>query len=141
MFGKSPVDLDSRAWVARTLSDIRPRLSGFARAVCRRRKPRRSFGEEDPPAWISPRDAFGLWVYGEVVHDDYAKELRWRRLDDTFGKPAVRSMAHDFATLMIGQAESLNRLIRHGLIEPISTNDRSARWGRPYLTTGHHQRL
>lgn len=84
------------------------------------------YREEDPPAWISPRDAFGLWVYGEVVHDDYAKELRWQRLDDALVKPGVRSMAHAFATLMIMQAEYLNRLIRHGLIEPISTSDGSA---------------
>ena len=84
------------------------------------------YREEDSPAWINPRDAFGLWVYGEVVHDDYAKELRWRRLDDALAKPGVRSMAHDFATLMIIQAEYLNRLIRHGLIDPISTGGGSA---------------
>lgn len=72
--------------------------------------------------WITPREAFGLWVDGEVVHDDYAKELGWRRLDDGFAKPGVRTMAHEFATLMIAQADYLSRLIRHGLIEPISSS-------------------
>jgi len=65
-------------------------------------------------------------VYGEVVRDDYAKELRWERLDDALAKPGVRSMVHAFATLMIIQAEYLNRRIRHGRIEPISTGDGSA---------------
>ena len=45
------------------------------------------------PTWIRPREAFGLWAYGGVIHNDYAKEQRWEKLGPLAQGP-VRDMAH-----------------------------------------------
>jgi len=76
------------------------------------------YRDEDPQAWIRPREAFELWVYGEVVHDDYSKELRWGRMGG-FSQGLVRTMAHDLAHVMISQAVFLRGLIRQGLMDPL----------------------
>jgi hypothetical protein len=76
------------------------------------------YREEDPPAWIRPREAFTLWVYGAVVHDDYAKELRWGRLG-AMHQMGARLMAYDYAMVLVRQAAFLSRLIREGLAEPL----------------------
>lgn len=49
----------------------------------------------DNPTWIRPRDAFELWAYGEVIHNEYTKELRWQSLGP-LRQGLVRQMAHDY---------------------------------------------
>ena len=61
------------------------------------------------------------WVYGEVVHDDYAKELRWARMGG-LSQGLVRTMAHDVANLMISQALYLRGLVRQGLVDPLESH-------------------
>jgi hypothetical protein len=68
----------------------------------------------DNPTWITPREAFELWAYGEVVHDDYAKELKWSKLGPP-GQGLVRQMAYDYMALLLEQAAFMRRLITHGL--------------------------
>jgi len=66
------------------------------------------------PTWIRPREAFELWAYGEVIHRNYVKQLRWRRFNP-HAQGMVRVMAHDYARLLIDQADFVVRLIREGL--------------------------
>lgn len=68
----------------------------------------------DAPTWIRPREAFGLWAYGGVIHPDYAKEQRWKRLGPLAQGP-VRDMAHAYTMMLIDQAEFMACLLRHGL--------------------------
>jgi len=71
----------------------------------------------DDPTWIRPREAFDLWAYGELVHNDYTKELRWQGLGP-LRQGLVRQMAHDYLMLLLAQAEFMGRLIAHGLKVP-----------------------
>jgi hypothetical protein len=68
----------------------------------------------DSPIWIRPREAFELWAYGEVIHRNYAKELRWRRFPP-HRRGMARVMAHEYARLLLRQAEFVARLIKDGL--------------------------
>lgn len=72
----------------------------------------------DDPTWIQPREAFELWAYGEVVHDDYAKELKWSKLGAP-GQGLVRQMAYDYMALLLEQAAFMRRLISHGLVRNV----------------------
>jgi hypothetical protein len=71
------------------------------------------------PTWIRPREAFGLWAYGGVIHNDYAKEQQWAKLGPLAQGP-VRDMAHAYTMGLIDQAEFMARLLRHGLIAQLS---------------------
>jgi hypothetical protein len=64
--------------------------------------------------WIRPREAFELWAYGEVIQHDYAKELRWQRFPP-HQRGMVRVMAHEYARLLLRQAEFVAGLIQDGL--------------------------
>ena len=55
-----------------------------------------------------------VWAYGEVVHDDYAKELKWSMLGPP-GQGLVRQMAYDYMALLLEQAAFMRQLITHGL--------------------------
>jgi hypothetical protein len=70
------------------------------------------------PTWILPREAFGLWAYGGVIHHDYAKEQKWARLGIAQG--AVRLMGHDYALMLLDEAEFMARLLRFGVAGPPS---------------------
>jgi hypothetical protein len=68
---------------------------------------------DDPDSqatWIMPREAFGLWAYGGVIHHDYAKELKWARLG--IAQSAIRQMGHDYAAMLLDEADFLFRLLR-----------------------------
>jgi hypothetical protein len=92
-----------------------------AKAAYEARDELREFHVQDPdeppreqPTWIRPRQAFELWVYADVIHDDYSKEVRWRKL----GPPAqglVRQMAHDYLAALLEQVAFMRRLITYGL--------------------------
>ena len=96
-----------------------------AKAAYEARDELREFHVQDPdepatedPTWIRPREAFELWAYGEVIHDDYAKQVRWEKL----GPPAqglVRQMAHDYMEGLLEQAAFIRRVITHGLERPV----------------------
>ena len=49
-----------------------------------------------------------------MIHHDYAKEQRWKRLG-TLGQFPVRDMAHDYAMMLLDQAEFMTRLLRGGI--------------------------
>jgi len=72
----------------------------------------------ETPTWVRPREAFELWVYGEIIHDDYAKQQRWEKLDPP-GKGLVRQMAHDYMEGLLEQAAFIRRVITHGLERPV----------------------
>jgi hypothetical protein len=80
-------------------------------------------GEDPPemlshnPTWIRPREAFDLWAYGGVIHHDYAKEQRWAQLNIAQGP--VRMMGHEYAMMLLEQAEWMSRLLRFGLQQPL----------------------
>jgi hypothetical protein len=59
--------------------------------------------------------------HGGVIHHDYAKELKWRRLG--IGQGAVRQMGHDYAAMLLDQADFLFGLLRHGVTGPSSPVD------------------
>lgn len=69
-------------------------------------------GEDREPKWIRPREAFALWAYGEVIHQDYQKELRWQALGP-LRQGALRDMAHEYAAMLLDQAEFITRVLRH----------------------------
>lgn len=79
-------------------------------------------GVVDDPAtqatWITPREAFGLWAYGGVIHHDYAKELKWARLG--IAQASVRLMGHTYASMLLDEARFLAQLLRFGLMDPPS---------------------
>lgn len=70
------------------------------------------------PTFIRPRAAFALWAYGEVIHDDYAKQVRWEKLDP-MGRGLVRQMAHDYLMGLLEQAAFIRRVITHGLVKQV----------------------
>jgi hypothetical protein len=70
------------------------------------------------PTWIRPREGFELWLYGEVIHDDYAKQLRWDKLG-ALRQGLTRQMAHDYLNDLLRQAAFIRRLIAHGLLAPL----------------------
>ena len=59
--------------------------------------------------WIKPREAFGLWAYGGIIHHDYAKEQTWTRLGIAQGP--VRLMAQTYATMLLNEAAFLLHLL------------------------------
>jgi hypothetical protein len=75
-------------------------------------------GEGRSPKWIRPREAWDLWAYGEVLHQEYKKELDWKRMGP-HRQPVLRDMAHVYTMMLIDQAEFFTRVIRHGLLEPL----------------------
>jgi hypothetical protein len=96
-----------------------------AKAAYEARNEPREFKVQDPdeppsdePTWIRPREAFELWVYGEVIHDDYAKRMRWEKLPPP-AQGLVRQMAHDYMEGLLEQAAFIRRLITHGLERPV----------------------
>jgi hypothetical protein len=73
-------------------------------------------GEEPrpDPTPILPREAFEIWAYGEVIHDDYDKELKWRSLS-ALGQGLVRMLAHGYMNLLVIHAGFVGNLIRFAL--------------------------
>ena len=71
----------------------------------------------DNPSWILPRRAWELWLDGEVIHDDLAKQQEWESLD--FGQGPVRQMAYEYLGMLLTEAAYLRRMIRFGLANPI----------------------
>jgi hypothetical protein len=65
------------------------------------------------PTWIKPREAFRLWAYGGVVHSEYAKEQKWARLGIAQGM--VRLMGHQYAVMLLDEADFLLGLLRFGI--------------------------
>jgi len=76
-------------------------------------------GEQRVPKWIRPREAFALWAYGEVIHHEYRKELRWISLGPGNRQGAVRMMAQLYAYALLEQAGFISGLLRDGLREPL----------------------
>jgi hypothetical protein len=66
------------------------------------------------PTWIRPHEAFRIWIYGEVIHDDYGKQRRWEEFE-AFRQPIVRMMAHDYAIALIRHVDFLRAVICNGL--------------------------
>lgn len=71
---------------------------------------------ETQATWITPREAFRLWAYGGVIHHDYAKEQKWARLGP--GQGPVRIMAHNYALMLLDQADFIFRLLRSTDTQP-----------------------
>ncbi|MGA3058425.1 MAG: hypothetical protein ABSE70_10395 [Candidatus Limnocylindrales bacterium] len=78
----------------------------------------------DNPTWILPRRAWELWLDGEVIHDDLAKQQEWESLD--IGQGPVRQMAWDYMGMLLTQAAYLRRMIRLGIANPIDLPPPSA---------------
>lgn len=77
---------------------------------------------DDPHAgvtWVRPREAFELWVYGGMLHDDYDKQLRFNRFDDV-SRAFVRSMGHDYLMMLVAHVAFVGRLIRFGITPPLN---------------------
>jgi hypothetical protein len=71
-------------------------------------------GEDRTPRWIRPREAWDLWAYGEVIHQEYRKQLRWERLGP-LPQAAVRLMAHEYTMMLLAQAAFIHGLLRFGV--------------------------
>ena len=59
-----------------------------------------------------------LWLDAEVIHRDYAKELRWRRYPPLF-QGSIRTLAHDYGSMLLRQAKFIRDLIMTGLATPL----------------------
>ena len=70
-----------------------------------------------PTRLLTPRQAWSLWLDAEVVHRDYAKELRWKRYPTLF-QGSIRMLAHDYGSMLLRQAKSMRDLIMTGLASP-----------------------
>lgn len=70
--------------------------------------------ENSGRTWIRPREAFELWVYGDHLRNDYAKEQRFERLNP-IAKGMVRAMGHNYLDMLTRQIEFFGRSIRNGL--------------------------
>lgn len=102
-------------WAAR--NDLDPRIHV--------QEPGEIVADDADRRWIRPREAFELWVYGEVVHEDYAKEVKWRSL--WLGQAMVRMLAHSYLNLLMAQASFVGQLIQYGLVgTPDPPNEESA---------------
>jgi len=66
---------------------------------------------------LTPRQAWELWLDAEVIHRDYAKELRWRRRPPLF-QASIRMLAHDYGSMLLRQAKFMRDLIMTGLATP-----------------------
>jgi hypothetical protein len=73
-------------------------------------------GDDREPKWIRPREAFSLWAYGGVIHHEYPKEQRWNALGRLQQAP-IRMMAHEYAMMLVDQADFLTRLLRSGALD------------------------
>jgi hypothetical protein len=76
----------------------------------------------DNPTFVRPREAWDLWVYGEVIHDDLAKQRRWERFVGP-SQVLVREMAHDYLDMLLREAAFLRNLIHHGLVRSVDDAD------------------
>ncbi len=63
-----------------------------------------------PGTILTGRELFELWVYGEVLHDDYDKQAKIAKLA-TF-RPIVRAAAHDYLTTLLVVAVNASRAAR-----------------------------
>jgi hypothetical protein len=72
-----------------------------------------------PTRLLTPRQAWSLWLNAEVIHREYAKELRWKRYPPLF-QGSIRMLAHDYASMLLRQAKSMRSLITTGLASPPS---------------------
>jgi hypothetical protein len=68
----------------------------------------------DVPTWLRPRKAFDLWAYGELIHHDYDKQLRWERLGP-FAQGFARQMAYEYMELLLTLVALMRRVITWGL--------------------------
>jgi len=71
-----------------------------------------------PTRLLTPRQAWVLWLDAEVIHRDYAKELRWRRYPPLF-QGSIRMLAHDYGSMLLRQAKFIRDLIMTGLATPL----------------------
>jgi hypothetical protein len=72
-----------------------------------------------PTRLLTPHQAWSLWLDAEVIHRDYAKELRWRRYPPLF-QASIRMLAHDYGSMLLRQVKSMRSLITTGLASPPS---------------------
>jgi hypothetical protein len=72
---------------------------------------------DDEPMWVTPREAFRLWLYGGVIHREWAKEQRWARFSPVH-QGITRTMAHEYAEMLLRQAEFMSGLLRRGVVIP-----------------------
>lgn len=70
-----------------------------------------------PARLLTPRQAWSLWLDAEVIHHDYAKELRWKGYPALF-QGSVRMLAHDYGSMLLRQAKLMRDLIMTGLASP-----------------------
>ena len=70
-----------------------------------------------PTPLLTPRQAWALWLDAEVIHRDYAKELRWKRYPTLF-QGSIRMLAHDYGSMLLRQAKLLRDVILTGLAPP-----------------------
>ncbi len=68
----------------------------------------------DVPTWLRPRKAFDLWAYGELIHHDYDKQLRWESLGP-FAQGFARQMAYEYMELLLTLVALMRRVITWGL--------------------------
>jgi hypothetical protein len=68
----------------------------------------------DAPTWLRPRKAFDLWAYGELIHHDYDKQLRWESLGP-FAQGFARQMAYEYMELLLTLVALMRRVITWGL--------------------------
>ncbi|MBA3687601.1 MAG: hypothetical protein H0W81_02005 [Chloroflexi bacterium] len=64
--------------------------------------------------WIKPPEAWRLWVYVEHLHNDYDRELRYKRFDP-LTRGVIQAMARDYNAVLVEQVAYIGKLIRHGL--------------------------
>ena len=70
-----------------------------------------------PTRLLSPRQAWALWLDGEVIHRDYTKQQRWKRYPPLF-QGSIRMLAHDYGSMLLRQAKFMRDLITTGLAAP-----------------------
>ena len=71
----------------------------------------------EPTRLLTPRRAWELWLDAEVIHRDYAKELRWKEYPPLF-QGSIRMLAHDYGSMLLRQAKFMRELIMTGLAPP-----------------------
>ncbi len=74
-------------------------------------------GDGEEPPLLTPRRAWELWLDAEVIHRDYAKELRWKRYPPLF-QGSIRMLAHDYGRMLLRQAKFMRDLIQSGMVSP-----------------------
>jgi hypothetical protein len=63
----------------------------------------------DDEGEVTMREAFELWLYADILHDDFDKEVRWERIGPA--RPIVRSTAHYYMNMLLSVAHFFRSVI------------------------------